>query len=81
MPANRIVALTSAVIVLLLGLLPVVADADWTTTAGVIAAIVGLLGVVLKWLDGWQKWEERQDLAPAQPVADQATLVHGPLGE
>ena len=54
---NRVVALLSALITLALGLLPIVADADWSSTAGIIAAVIAILGITNKWLEGWQKWE------------------------
>lgn len=67
---NRVVAVVSVLISLALAVLPVVANFDWTSTAGVIAGIVAVLGVVSKWLEGWQAHEARQPVpavAPAEP--------------
>jgi hypothetical protein len=57
---NRVVAIATAVIALALGVLPVIANFDWTSTAGVIAGIIGVLGVTQKWLQGWQQHEAQQ---------------------
>jgi hypothetical protein len=57
MTPNRTVAVVSALISLALGILPVVGNFDWQSTAGVIAGIVAVLGVTQKWLDGWIKHE------------------------
>jgi hypothetical protein len=73
MPTNRIVSIASVVVSLALAVLPVVADLDLSSTAGIIAGIVAVLGVTLKWLNGWQLHEngERQ----AQLLGLQSTLV------
>jgi predicted membrane channel-forming protein YqfA (hemolysin III family) len=70
---NRIVAIAATVISLALALLPVVANLDWTSTAGVIAGVLGVLGVTQKWLEGWQKHEARDALVvlPVPPEPDQ----------
>jgi hypothetical protein len=76
LPPNRIVAIATALITLLLGLLPVIADMDWKSTAGIIAGLVALLAVSLQWLNGWQKWEALQVIAstpaddPSFPVLE-----------
>jgi uncharacterized membrane protein YebE (DUF533 family) len=76
LPPNRVVAISTALIALLLGLLPVLAEMDWTSTAGIIAGIVGLLTIAYKWLEGWQKWEALQVVAstpaddPSFPVLE-----------
>lgn len=57
MAPNRTVALATAVLTLALAVLPVIGDFDWTSTAGVLAGIVAVLGVALKWLEGWQRHE------------------------
>lgn len=59
MYTNRVVAIAAAVISLALAVLPVLADMDWTSTAGVIAGIIAVLGVAQTWLSGWQKHEAR----------------------
>lgn len=63
MPTNRVVALATAILALALGVLPVIADMDWTSTAGIIAGLIAVLGVVAKWLEGWQRHEEREAYA------------------
>lgn len=59
MPTNRIVILGTSVITLLLAILPAVLNFDWSSTAGIIAAIVFILGALRTWLEGWQKHEEQ----------------------
>lgn len=59
MKPNRVVAVAGALISLALALLPVIANFDWRSTAGAIAGIVAVLGIVQKFLDGWQAHEER----------------------
>jgi hypothetical protein len=56
---NRVVAVATAVVALALGILPTVADMDWSSTAGVMTSLVVILGVVYKWLEGWQRHEEQ----------------------
>lgn len=67
MQPNRIVAVIAALISLALALLPVIANFDATSTAGVIAGILAILGIVQKWLEGWQKHEAREAVAPLVP--------------
>jgi drug/metabolite transporter (DMT)-like permease len=57
---NRVAAGLAAVGAVAAGLAPVVANMDWSSTAGVAAGILGAVAVVNKWLDGWQKHEARQ---------------------
>lgn len=59
MHPNRVVAVAAAVLSLALAVLPVVGNFDWTSTAGVLAGVVAVLSVTLKWLDGWQQHEQR----------------------
>lgn len=65
---NRVVAVIATLISLALAVLPVVANFDWTSTAGIIAGVVAVLGVTQKWLEGWQKHEARESVA-VSPVA------------
>lgn len=46
---------------------PVVADLDLTSTIGVIGGLAAILGVVRKWLEGWQAHEEREAFPPVLP--------------
>jgi hypothetical protein len=62
MPApNRVAVYLAAAAALLGALAPVIADMDWESTAGLIAGLGGIVTVVYKWLDGWQKFEARED--------------------
>jgi hypothetical protein len=75
MSINRVVAIATAVIALILGLLPAIANMDTTSTAGIIAGITAVLGVASVWLRGWQKFEDRQSTTagpddPAFPVTE-----------
>lgn len=74
MPANRKVALLGAAVSLALALAPVVADLDWTSTAGVLAGVVAVLGIVNRWLVGWQAHEARS-------VDDETEFQHVPVPE
>ena len=73
MNTNRIVAVAAALISLALAVLPVVANMDWKSTAGVIAGIIAVLGIVQKWLEGWQMHEDR--------VAAQAAVLPPDQGD
>lgn len=59
MTPNRTVALVVAGLGLLAAVLPAIADMDWTSTAGVIGGLGGVVAIAYKWLDGWQKAEAR----------------------
>lgn len=88
MKPNRVVAIAGAVISLALAVLPVVLNFDWTSTAGCIAGIIAILGIVQSWLKGWQEHEarlyeadpltyvERNDpsLLPVPRIADQGDV-------
>lgn len=65
---NRIAVYLTAAAALLAGLLPLVGNLDWQSTAGVIAGLIAILGVAIKWLDGWQKYEQRSE--PEAPELD-----------
>jgi uncharacterized membrane protein YadS len=66
---NRVVAFATALLALILGLLPLIANLDWTSTTGIAASLAVVLGIVYKWLDGWQKHEEQNALL-APPVVE-----------
>lgn len=74
MPLNRVVAIATAILALILALVPVVGNFDWTSTAGVLAGIGAIAAIVVKWLDGWQKHEARS-------VTDEEELLHVPAPE
>ena len=56
----------------------VLQNADTSTTVGLVVAYAGAVQAVVKWLDGWQKDEQRQhdalqgvetaELPPAKPT-------------
>lgn len=73
MQPNRIAVWLTALAGLLTAISPVVANLDWTSTAGLIAGFVGVVGVVAKWLDGWQKHEARADGIPGLTEGVKAT--------
>lgn len=69
---NRIAVYLTAIAALATALVPVVANLDLTSMLGIVGALLGIVGVVRKWLDGWQLYEARvaDPSAPAQtPVA------------
>lgn len=68
MPTNRVVALTTALLTLVLAALPVLADMDWTSTAGIVAGIIAVLGIVNRWLAGWSNWEIAEVTATEPPI-------------
>jgi uncharacterized transporter YbjL len=77
MTPNRIVALIVALLGLVAGALPALADLDWQSTAGVVSGAVVVLGVAVKWLEGWQAYEATQ---PAQSAAAAHPAVYSTSG-
>jgi hypothetical protein len=65
---GRIIAIVSVVVGLIGAAAPVVANMDLSSTAGVVAGLVAVCTVVVKYLDGWQRYEERLDAAAAAPA-------------
>lgn len=59
---NRIVSYTIALLGLVGAIAPVAADLDWESTAGVLVGIGVIASIGVKWLEGWQRYEERTDL-------------------
>lgn len=57
MPPNRVVALATALIGLVLALVPVIGNFDWTSTAGILAGIGAVAAIANRWLIGWQLHE------------------------
>jgi hypothetical protein len=47
---------------LLTALAPAVADLDLNSTIGVVGGFLGIVGIVRKWLEGWQMFEERTQM-------------------
>lgn len=56
--AGRIATYVGGAGALCAALAPAVANLDLTSTAGLGAGVIALAGVVIKWLDGWQKYEQ-----------------------
>ena len=54
---GRIVTYLGGGAALCTALAPAVANLDLTSTAGLVGGMVALAGVIVKWLDGWQKYE------------------------
>ena len=54
---NRMAVYLTGAIALLAGLLPLVGNLDWESTAGVIAGLTAIAAVVREWLVNWGKWE------------------------
>jgi drug/metabolite transporter (DMT)-like permease len=78
MSPNRVATILTAAGAIAAGLAPVVANMDWSSSAGVIAGIVGAVAVVNKWLDGWQKHEARQ--APVASASSGGVTWQFPAG-
>lgn len=68
MTLNRVVAIAAVLVSLGLAILPVALNYDWTSTAGVSAGIGAVVLVTLKWLDGWQQYEERVAATQSAPT-------------
>ena len=65
---NRMAVYLTGAIALIGGLAPVLADLDWQSTAGILAALLVILAIVREWLVNWGKWErgEGAGLLPAE---------------
>lgn len=57
MTPNRVATILAVIAGILTAVTPVVANMDWSSTAGVIAGGTAAVLAILKWLDGWQKHE------------------------
>lgn len=57
---NRVAVWLTSLAALSGALAPAVADLDLSSTVGIIGGLAVLLGVVRKWLDGWQAYEKAQ---------------------
>jgi hypothetical protein len=67
---NRIAVYLTGLIALALGLLPLVGNLDWTSTAGIIGAIAAISVVVREWLVNWGKWERGEGEGVLPGIAD-----------
>jgi hypothetical protein len=75
---GRIVAIVSLLIGLAGAAAPVALNMDISSTAGIAAGIVALSVVIVKYLDGWQKYEARIDDQAALVATDVATDTPAP---
>jgi hypothetical protein len=68
---GRIVTIVSLLIGLAGAAAPVALNMDISSSAGIVAGIVAMSAVIVKYLDGWQKYEARIDdqSAPSAAVA------------
>lgn len=60
---NRIAVYLAALASLATALAPVVADLDSSDTVALATGLLGLVGVIVKWLSGWQAFEDREHQA------------------
>lgn len=60
MNPNRIAVYLTSLAGLATAVAVPLADLDTTSTAGLIAGLAAIAGVVSVWLKGWQKHEERE---------------------
>lgn len=58
MKPNRIAVYAGAAGGLLTALAPVAANLSITDTAGLVGGMAAIAAVLVKWLDGWQKYEQ-----------------------
>ena len=54
---NRLAVYLTGAIALLAGILPLIGNLDWESTAGVIAGLSAIAVVVREWLVNWGKWD------------------------
>lgn len=57
MTPNRVATILAVIAGIATAVAPVVANMDWSSTAGVIAGGFAAVLAIVKWLDGWQKHE------------------------
>ena len=92
---NRLATYATALGALALGLIPLVGNLDWESTAGILGAVVAITGVVSVWLLNWGKWERGEgdlvmpgdetleddfDEAAAEPIPASHTATTAPAG-
>jgi hypothetical protein len=70
---GRIVTIISLVVGFIGAAAPLVLDMDFSSTAGVVAGLIALSAVAVKYLDGWQKYEARLDAHAAVALQPAAT--------
>lgn len=58
---SRVAAYTTAFAGLLAASAPIIGNLDLTSTAGVIAGVIAILGAYNTWAKGWREYESRED--------------------
>jgi hypothetical protein len=77
---GRWVAGVSVALGLIAAVIPVAMNMDVSSTAGIVAGIVAICTVAVKFLDGTQRYEERLDAVAATPPATE-TPAPPPTGD
>jgi hypothetical protein len=78
---NRIVVLVAAIFALLGAAAPIIADADWQSTVGIVTGILALVKLVDRWLKGWQAHEDRAHWRENSPAPAEIPAVFSDLVE
>jgi hypothetical protein len=61
----KVVLILSLVVGLVGAAVPAITTMDFSSSAGILAGLVAVSAVIVKYLDGWQKYEARLDAQPA----------------
>jgi hypothetical protein len=68
---NRLALYLGTAVAIIAGIIPIVTNADWESTGGIIAALLAIVALLDRWLKGWQMYEpELTHGEPADPLAD-----------
>jgi hypothetical protein len=65
--ANRVATALAVLAGIATAAIPAIIDADWETTAGVIAGGLSVVGAIVYWLKGWQSYERDERLLTGLP--------------
>ena len=68
MNPNRIATVLAVITGIATAVAPVLANADWQSTAGIVAGGLAAVLAILKWLDGWQKHEANVAMTTGRTV-------------
>lgn len=60
---NRVAVYAGVAVSIAAGLVPILADADLESTAGIAVAVYGVVRLLAKYLDGWQIYEAQRTRA------------------
>jgi protein-S-isoprenylcysteine O-methyltransferase Ste14 len=75
MTLNRVVVILTVLAGIGGAIVPVAANMDWTSTAGVMAGLTAIVVAAVTWLIGWQKAEARENLGTSTvPVSVPAQI-------